>query len=165
MQEIISWITQNWLTITVAAFLIAIMLIGHSKGFLRLGLSTLNLLLALIGAKLLLPVFIGLVRQQPTVQDYAVAYIVLFLVVWIVLRIFIRIADLFSKIPIIHGLNQIAGALLGVLYGLIILWVICIVIEAFGELSWAKKALEMISGSRLLSYIYEHNLLKKYLVS
>ena len=155
----------NWLSVIVAAFLIGMMLYGHYRGFLKMALSLAAVLITVMIAKIALPAGVLLLRQIgifAAAEDYRVkliAFILLFIVVWILLRIVIKFLDLFTKLPVIHGLNQIAGAVMGLIMGLVILWIIALVLVAFRQSPWAAKALEMIAESPFLSAIFSNNLL------
>ena len=52
----------------------------------------------------------------------AIASIVLFLAVYILIHLVVRWLDLIARLPILYGLNHIAGALLGLAQGLLFLW-------------------------------------------
>lgn len=89
----------------------------------------------------------------------AISYIGLFILISIVFRILIVIADIISKLPIINGVNRVAGTLLGLVQGLLILWVLCIALTAFSGTVYGQKIFQMINDSTVLTYIYNHNIL------
>ncbi len=85
--------------------------------------------------------------------------IVLFILVNILIRFLVRWADLIARLPVLSGLNQIAGALLGGIQGLLCLWACFVLADLFSRTSWALAVLEQIHGSIWLTFLYNHNLI------
>lgn len=91
----------------------------------------------------------------------AVGFVVLFAVVYIAIHIIMRWLDLMAKLPIISGINKLAGALLGGLQGLFFLWLLSILITAFSREPWARAVIAQIESSRWLAFLYHYNLVSK----
>ncbi len=89
--------------------------------------------------------------------NYA-GFAVLFAAIWVLLHLFLRVLDVFTRLPVIHGLNQIAGAVLGLAEALIIVWVAFLLIGAFAGTETGGKLLELIQQSAWLSVLYKGNL-------
>ena len=92
------------------------------------------------------------------------SFVITFLLVWILIRAFIAVADLLSFLPIIHGLNTAAGAVLGGVLALLFIWIIFLVLTLVCATDAGKPCLEMINESGLLRFLYEHNVLLKMLI-
>lgn len=88
-----------------------------------------------------------------------VVFLALFLLIYLAIRFVVVWLDLIAKLPILSGMNQIAGALLGAAEALIFVWIICFVFTAFSGTKLGASALMMIDSSSWLSWIYEHNIL------
>lgn len=84
--------------------------------------------------------------------------IILFLVVFLAIRFLIRGLDLIAKLPILSGINQIAGAVLGGLQGLFVLWIAGLVVKAFAATPWAQVVLLQIESSIWLRFLYHNNI-------
>lgn len=89
----------------------------------------------------------------------ALLFILLYVTGYIALRILVKWLDLIAHLPIISGMNQIAGAALGAAQAMLVIWIICLLITALSGTEIGKAALEMIAESKWLSWIYGHNLL------
>ena len=85
--------------------------------------------------------------------------VVLFLAVFVGLRILVRWLDLVARLPVIHGINQIAGAILGGCQGMLYLWIACLVTDLCSKASWAQAILTQIQDSLWLCFLYQNNLL------
>lgn len=89
---------------------------------------------------------------------YAIAFILLMLLLSILFRLIVFILKIISKIPVIHGINRLFGGLFGLAEGLLILWCICIFIMIFSGTESGKTCTDIIAGSKVLTFIYDHNL-------
>lgn len=90
---------------------------------------------------------------------------IIFGAAYFAIRMLVRWIDLFSRLPIISGMNQIAGAILGGVQGLLIIWIGCLAIRFFSQRWWAQAALEQIQGSIWLQFLYQNNLINWILIS
>ena len=95
------------------------------------------------------------------IADFA-GFILTMIVVTIVVRSVIYTLGLIGDLPVIGGLNRIAGGVLGVGIGVIIVWVLFIGITLIYSTAVGKICFENIADSRLLTYLYENNILMDY---
>lgn len=93
----------------------------------------------------------------------AAVFLVLFLVVYLLLQIVVIWLDLIAKLPILSGINKIAGALLGGAQAMFYTWIGCLLLTLFSRTELGMEVLAQVSASPWLSWIYNHNLLS-YLV-
>ena len=88
-----------------------------------------------------------------------VGFVILFVVIYIALKLLAGALDLVAKLPVLSGMNQLAGALLGGLQGLFFLWLASLPVTAFATTSWASAILDQIEASSWLSFLYHYNLI------
>ncbi len=82
-----------------------------------------------------------------------------FVVIYILIRIIGLCMDMLSKVPIVNGLNRIGGLCLGLINGVGVLWLACIVITVGSGTSWGQYMFDQINESIFLSFIYNNNYL------
>lgn len=87
------------------------------------------------------------------------AFLLTLLVVTIVVRSVVYAFGIISDLPVIGGLNRIAGGILGLGTGLVIVWVLLIVVTLLYTTEIGKICFENIGDSQLLTFLYEHNIL------
>lgn len=156
---------DNWLFWLTVIALIGGMLYGHYRGFLRTALSLASLLVTAVLARLLLSPLSKLTLELVKVEGFSeirfntILYILLFILIYLLIRMFIKAMDIVSRIPIVHGLNQLAGAALGGIIVLIFIWMLFIAANKFAGASWADEVLKKIGESRFLTFLSEKNLL------
>ncbi len=91
----------------------------------------------------------------------AVAFSGTFLVIFLAIKLVVALLDLISKLPLINGVNKLAGAALGLVEAFIILWILCLAVTSFAGAEWGRTLLNMINESEFLSFIYNNNYLMR----
>jgi len=78
--------------------------------------------------------------------------------VMLLMKITLLSAEFVSKLPVIKGINKTAGAVFGFLEGMFIV----LVGFTVATFLMGQEFYEMVSGSRILSYIYDNNALLSF---
>ena len=86
-------------------------------------------------------------------------FVLLFAAVYLASKLVIRWLDIIARLPIISGINKLAGAIAGGLEGLLFLWLACLLVTAFSGTEWGMMITRQIESSQWLSFLYSHNLL------
>lgn len=94
----------------------------------------------------------------------AVGFFVTFLLAAAGLAMLCFVLDLLSKLPVLHQINTLAGIAMGALEGLVILWIVFVVITMLGSTDFGQSCMAMISESKILSFLYDSNVLSKILL-
>lgn len=94
----------------------------------------------------------------------AIAFLALFVIVLIAFPIVIKILDLVNKLPVIGGMNRLAGAAVGLLIGLAIVWVFFIVVTLAYNTAFGKSCFDAIESSAFLAKLYDSNILLNMIV-
>lgn len=87
----------------------------------------------------------------------AIVHIVVFILIFVAVRIVVSLTGLLGKLPVIKQANKLGGLALGLVEGLIAVWVLFVVITAAGSMSWAADALASIGNNGFLSFLYDNN--------
>lgn len=238
------FLMEHWLSVGVSMFLLSMVLYGHYRGFLRMAVSMLALVISIIVVPVAMPHMTRFLNENTTIYqaigrglldmagmdersgfledsqgdsldgtttvhppsrqrevierlklpeqmkesllehnnseiynllgvdaflDYLSSYlahmvfnligaVVLFLLVYIGMRFVIKWLDLIAKLPILNGINQIAGAVLGGVQGFLFIWFLCLIVRLCSGTQWAQAVLTQIEGSFWLRFLYEANL-------
>ena len=89
----------------------------------------------------------------------ALSFVLVFVGVSIIMKIIIRCLNLLSRLPVIHTMNKMGGMLAGLLKGLIILWLVCIIITIMSGTETGIYLYSQINESPFLKYIYDNNMI------
>lgn len=94
-----------------------------------------------------------------------IVYIVVFIIVFIALKIVVGMSNLISRLPLIKQANKLVGLAIGLLEGLIAVWLMFVVITACASMGWAAAALAEISANPLLAFLYESDMILRFIFS
>ncbi len=89
--------------------------------------------------------------------------VLLFVIVYFGLRLLARWFDLIARLPILCGMNQITGAVLGGIRGLIWLWLFFLAADLCASMGWAEAVRVQIQHSTWLTVLYNNNLINWFL--
>lgn len=93
----------------------------------------------------------------------AFSVIILFICIKLILRIIVSLIDLISRLPLVNGVNKSLGGLVGLAEGILIIWVACIMLTAISGTEIGQQIFSAISTNKILSFVYNNNLLLKFL--
>ena len=94
----------------------------------------------------------------------AMSFVLLFVIMTVAFKVLLMFVDIISKIPIIKGLNKMAGGVLGFSEALIMVWVFFFIVVMFIGRDSGSVLISMISSSKLLSFLFNSNLLIGFIV-
>ena len=69
MNELITIITDGWVQIGVAAFMVAMFLYGYRKGLVRMSVNIVSIVVSLIATRMLLPMVQTWIDQNPVLRE------------------------------------------------------------------------------------------------
>ncbi len=94
-----------------------------------------------------------------------ITYIVLFVIIRIMLKLAVKVFGIVDKIPVVEDVSQLAGGIAGAITGLMIVWVGFLFLLAFSGTSFGVSCYQCINDSPILSFLYNNNLLLKWILS
>ena len=149
----------NILLIIILVFMIVKIADGYKKGMVKEIISFVSLILMCVVVLLL---GVGL-RSYMEKEIVGIVIAVLLLVILAIahhaLKLIFFSAKLISKLPIVHGIDKLLGMVVGALEVILILWTIYTFIMYFGLGTIGNLFLEYSRDSRILTWLYEHNML------
>ena len=87
----------------------------------------------------------------------AIVYIVFFVVAMALTSIICMILDVVSKLPVLNQINKTAGGIIGLVQGLVIVWLFMIIIMIFGNTEFAMTVHKDINRNPILTFLYDKN--------
>lgn len=91
------------------------------------------------------------------------AFLLVLLVATIAVRIVLGIVGVIGKLPVIGGVNKLAGGVLGIGTGLVIVWILFFVVTLLYNTSIGVMVFEDIAESKILTQLYDSNIIMKYI--
>ncbi len=96
-----------------------------------------------------------------------IADILSFLIAWIVVTIIARVLmgviGIIDKLPVIGGVNKLAGAVVGAGIALIIVWILFILVTLLYNTTVGQACMTDIVASQILTKLYDGNVLMKFI--
>ena len=86
-----------------------------------------------------------------------IAFFVAFILVTIVLRLVVGLLDILTKLPVLKGLNHLLGSVMGLLQGLLIIWLLLFLVAIACTTKVGQTMLGYIGQSQFLTFLYQHN--------
>lgn len=107
---------------------------------------------------------IGLDRIVDYYVDYysgilvrSISYVISVMIAYLLIRIGLIVADVIGAIPVLSMLNRVAGLLLGLVRGVVILWLLGLVIALCASQERMAPVLTMIRENSMLLVLYRNN--------
>lgn len=97
-----------------------------------------------------------------TVSSYiikGIAFFVAFVLAKIICFIVGKLVKGLQKIPVLHGIFSWLGLLVGVIEGMLIVWLFMYIVSLCASTGFGEMCLSQIKDSTILLYLYQHNLI------
>ncbi len=89
--------------------------------------------------------------------------LIVFVMVRIILWILLKLLDAVAKLPVIRKFNALLGGVMGLVYGMLILYVILALLTFTTTLKTFNKPTELVLESKYISQMYNQNILLNFL--
>lgn len=96
-----------------------------------------------------------------TIVVNGISFFLSFFLVTVSIRMVTYALNLIARLPVVHGVNKIAGGLLGGVKAILFIWVAMLILTIFCETSVGKAGFDMIEKDNILRALYENNILAK----
>lgn len=91
----------------------------------------------------------------------AMSYLIAFLVVFTLLRVVLMALDVVTMLPLLHGINKLAGIVLGLTEGVIFVWIAFLLVTILCNGSLGQRFFELIRENQFLLFLYNQNVIAK----
>lgn len=142
--------------IIAAVVVLVCVLDGAYRGLVMKVYSIVRLALLLVITTVLAPLILPMIPKDVVVREGA-AFVVALLVTAIALGIVARVLKVIDHIPVVKEVNKAGGALLGLVFGMLLVWVALFVIGTFQEAEWCREAAGYVRQSDILMALQKCN--------
>lgn len=101
--------------------------------------------------------FVKLGKSTANIMIESGLFFLTIIVLWMLLRVIEGILDLVAKLPVLNGVNHALGLLVGLIEGVLILWVLAFVLSLFCTTEPGIYLMELIKENKILTMLYENN--------
>ncbi len=85
-------------------------------------------------------------------------FLISFLLAFILIRLLISVSGIVNHIPILRGLNRWLGAAFGLIQGIVLVWILCLVLTLILPSDTGSRILAAIGENPLLTFLYNGSL-------
>lgn len=108
-------------------------------------------------------VYEGIAAKMAMWLLYGLSFLLTLLIVAVLLCVLHHALKIVSYLPVIHTANVLLGLLMGIIKGLLVLWLMSLIITLFSTTAWASEVIEQIYENPYLTFLYEHNVILQLL--
>ncbi len=90
--------------------------------------------------------------------------VLIFILIFIIIKAIIRALDLAVNIPVIKQLNSLGGGLLGLVWGIVVIWCIMTIMTLFITTPMFAQLMKYINSSILGKILYDNNIIMNILL-
>lgn len=150
---------MNILLIVVAVFLIWRIAVDMKRGIVRSALALINTLFATLVIGMLCVAVNAYHAENYVAIAISIGIIVVLSIVYSIIKLIFFPAKVVSKLPIVSSVDKLLGLIIGLVETLVTFWALCYVLMFVDLGVLNEQLLRMIGESRILTFLYEYNLL------
>lgn len=90
-------------------------------------------------------------------------FVITFIIASLLVKIIATALNIVAMLPVIHGANRLLGLGIGLLEGLLVVWIFFIVITMMGNSDFAVNMFKQINESPILTGLYNNNIIMNIL--
>lgn len=129
---------------------------GWQQGILMKVYHIVRFILRLILSLILLPLILPALPESVTARQ-GVAFLAAWIIASIVIGMIAKLLHVVEKLPVVSTLNKAGGAVLGLVLGVAVLWILLLLIGAFQDNGWCGQIADMVKKSSWLMKLNDSN--------
>lgn len=133
---------------------------GYRKGLVNEIVSLLALVCGVFIFALIASIIGSYITKHLSDMLIGIVSLLILIIAIQISKLFISSLKFMTKIPVIRGINKLAGFAVGLAEGLIFVWVGFILFDKFNFGGYAQVMLQQIQDNPFLTYIYDNNYVK-----
>ncbi len=96
---------------------------------------------------------------------YVAVFIVLVIIGIIVLHLLDSFFDLLNKLPVLKEVNSFVGAVVGLVFALLVIWIFFAIVTLLGSTPFGANMLDSIAGNPFLNFLYNNNIPMQFITN
>lgn len=93
------------------------------------------------------------------------SFLITYFLARLIIGFFTRVLDILTRLPVVHGVNKLAGALVGGAKAVLFLWIALLLLTVCYNTQVGKMGIQLVEKDPFLSFMYDNNLLIKTFMS
>jgi len=174
---ILSILVDNIVLILMVVFLVLMCIWGRHRGFIRMITSTAAMVISLFLARGFMTKLSARMMEQNSWKIWvetkvlpklngigaetvfnALSFLILFVISLILIRILASVLDRLTEGTPLSVVNEVFGMLLGLVEGMILIWVFMIFVEVMPQFAFCEFVSRQIQAEPILQLVHDNNL-------
>lgn len=97
-------------------------------------------------------------RYLANIAVNCLSFLISYILASVLIRVFAYSLDILARLPVVRGINKLAGALIGGGKCIIFVWVAMLVLTILCNTEIGQKGLGLIRGDTVLNFLYDKNI-------
>ena len=97
-------------------------------------------------------------RYLANIAVNCLSFLISYILASVLIRVFAYALDILARLPVVRGINKLAGALIGGGKCIIFVWVAMLVLTILCNTEIGQKGLVLIRGDTVLNFLYDKNI-------
>ncbi len=159
---------MNTLSIIVLLVVVGMTWSGYRKGFVKTAVPFVASLLSLLFLWCMKEwLFVFLFKWTIFGGEHLLARVVVivlsYLLGYLLFRWLFLTLKIFTKLPIIHGLDKVLGCVAGFILAMLMVGAFFCIVSWSGGILFGWNAMESIQGNEFLKFLFENNILSDFM--
>lgn len=95
---------------------------------------------------------------------HRLAWVLAFTVILILLAVAVHFLDVLAKLPVLRNINRIGGLAVGLLEGLVVVWILFLVIVLCQGTEFGRELMSSVETNAFLKFLNDNNLLEQLIL-
>ena len=91
----------------------------------------------------------------------SLSFVISYILATLLIRMITYALNILARLPVIRGINKLAGAGVGGIKCILFLWIAMLILTIFCNTEFGQQGLKLIDDDTILSFLYEHNIFIK----
>ena len=100
-------------------------------------------------------------RYLANIAVNCLSFLISYILASVLIRVFAYALDILARLPVVRGINKLAGALIGGGKCIIFVWVAMLVLTILCNTEIGQKGLGLIRGDTVLNFLYDKNIFNR----
>ena len=129
---------------------------GWRRGLLLKAFGLVRFIVMIVLTVVLTPVTYQILKLRPGIRE-GMAVLLSLVLAAVLLFVLSKVLRIVDHIPVLKTINHLGGAVLGLIFGVLAVWVVLVLLAAFTDIEWCKNVTGYVNDSPVLSKLVRFN--------
>lgn len=143
--------------IIILLILVFLAFLGYKKGFLRTLTGVLSIFISSVFTLCLSSPVAAIFEDAPVYSTRIISAIAVFVIVRVLIYFLMKVFGIIRKLPLIGAFDGLLGAALGLIKGILIVYLLMTVVSLYGHFNPENGVVKIVNQSEFAQIVYNNN--------